>query len=83
MLLSGHCVDFDGLDVNVKKYPLGSELAMDYRIDAKEMQPVTGTLRVPVSPEAEWGMEDICEDDHEFDAGRSFWPDASPEFCSP
>ena len=63
VLLSGHCVDFDGLDVNVKKYPLGSELAMDYRIDAEEMQPVTGTLRVPVSPEAEWGMEDICEDD--------------------
>jgi hypothetical protein len=63
VLLSGHCVDFDGLDVNLKAYPLGSELALDYRIDAEEMQSVRGTLRVPVSPEAEWGMEDIYEDD--------------------
>ena len=63
VLLSGHCADFDGLNLDVEQYPLGSELLLDYRIDAEEMQPVTGTLRVPISPESEWDMEDIYEDD--------------------
>lgn len=63
VLLTGHSVDFDGLDLNMRQYPFGSEIALDYRIDAEEMQPVAGTLRVPVSPESEWGLEDIYEDD--------------------
>jgi len=63
VLLSGHCVDFDGLNLDIEQFPLGSELLLEYRIDAEEMQPVAGTLRVPISPKSEWSMEDIYEDD--------------------
>jgi hypothetical protein len=48
LLLPDHSVSFIGLAFRLSKHPLGSEISLEYRVDAEDMTPVTGVIKCKV-----------------------------------
>lgn len=53
VLIPGHSATFDGIVLPVPEFSLGTELRLPYRVDAEDMDPVTGELQVKVPDDAE------------------------------
>ncbi|MGN6370358.1 MAG: hypothetical protein ACTHN5_19050 [Phycisphaerae bacterium] len=59
ILLTGHSTSFDALGLNLNAFPLGSELSLEYRIDAEDMSPIHGTLRQGVLATVNWSVREV------------------------
>lgn len=58
ILLPDHSAVFDGLGFCKEDYPDGAELRIEYRIDAEDMDPLTGTLTGTIPTGLAWLLED-------------------------
>jgi hypothetical protein len=48
VLMQGHSVSFEVLTFTLRDYPLGSQIAIEYRVDAEDMVPARGTISTSV-----------------------------------
>lgn len=53
VLLPDHTTEFEGLTLTLKKYPVGSEVKLEYRIDAEQMTPIRGAVKKKVPDDIE------------------------------
>jgi hypothetical protein len=61
ILLTGHSVSFDALGFNIASSPIGTELTLEYRIDAEDMTPICETLHHTIAATSNWFLRHMFE----------------------
>lgn len=57
-LLPDHSLEITGLGFRCEDYSDGTDLLLDYRVDADEMDPQCGTVSKPIPNGLEWILQD-------------------------
>ena len=57
-LLPDHTLEITGLGFRCEEYPDGTELALEYRVDADDMDPQRGTVSKQIPTGLEWILQD-------------------------